>query len=396
MSSEAFDRRLADALHAYAKDAPTIRDAAGYASAIAREHPRRAGWSSALARPTTRRLVLLGVAVALILASLLVLAGIGAFRQAPSFPMPDELFGDYQATVDAARGRVPAGDYTLDLTDENLLHGPDGRPLDWAGRARAVVPGPTGGIQLAIAGTWQCGDAEYAIRVGGDTPGAAAGPSASGGNPTPDPAVGPLQSVLSGEPFRLAPVSESCDDRLQVLTSGPWDRPQIELKDGDAHDSLDFTEPFDFVLGESPAEVGIFLRTVRRGVLTIGNGWDYRGMFSDDVEVGADLCRPDAGTLADIPATPQAVEVWLRSSPDLRVGSAVPIQVDGRAGLAIPVNADDCLGSQQPLSNEVMLLGQRIYAIPTGDDLILFGVASYGMPDLDRVADELVRSIEFR
>jgi hypothetical protein len=399
LESDPFDRRLAKALRRYATDAPTIGDPAGFAGAIARQHPRRARWLDAVVSPAGRRLVWIVVVVALVVVSLVLLAGVGSSRPELPLAMPDAMFGGYRATVSAAGEQVPAGDYTLDVNDASLLRGPEGEPLAWAGVARAVVSTPAGGLDLEIRGSLLCGDARYAIRLEGDDPDPSPGPSASGGNPTPDPSALPLQRLGDGEAFRLVPVAESCGDRRSILTSGPWSHPTIEMTAGETYGSIDFTEPFTFVFPTSKAEVKSLEQPWGKGILRLGNSYDWRGYFVDDVELGADQCHPDRGTLADIPATPAEVEAWLRSSPGLRVGDAVQLAVDGRIALAIPVEFVDCEDFfTGPQRRGTFYFGShaRIYAIPTGDDLILFSATSWGMPDLDDVTDELIRSIRFQ
>ena len=392
---DVFDRRLADALRDYAGDAPTVQDPGAFATAIAREHPRRARWLDALAQPNARRVGWIAVAAALVIASLLLLAGTGAFRPEPRLPMPDELFGTHTATVQAAGERVPGGAYMLDLNDDSLLHGPDGEPLRWAGAARAVTTTATGGLELTVRAPWPCGDAQYAFRLSGDDPEASAGPSASGGNPTPDPALTPLRRLGDGEPFRLVTISDPCHDRFQILTSGPWSHPSVEVVAGERYDSMDFTEPFTFVMPSSKAAIPPIESTWGKGMLRLGNGFDWRGFFLDDVPVGVDVCQPGRGRLADIPDTTAEVEAWLRASSGLRVGDSVELPVDGRTALAIPIESIDCHEWEPPLTAREFYLGSRIYAIPTGDDLILFTAVSWGMPDLESVTDDLVRSIRF-
>ena len=393
---DVFDRRLADALRDFAADAPTVLDPGAFATAIARAHPRRARWLEVPAHPVARRLTWIAIAVALVLASLLLLAGTGAFRPEPSLPMPDELFGDHSATVQAAGERVPGGLYTLDLNDPSLLHGPDGEALGWAGAAQAVTTTPTGGLELTVRAPWPCGDAQYTFRLSGDDPDAAAGPSASGGNPTPDPGLTLLQRLDQGEPFRLLPASESCGDRSRILTSGPWDRPSVELAGGETYDATDFTEPFEFMLPESRPAVTLYMRTSRKGTLGIGSGAEGRIFFLDDLDVAADPCRPNLRTIGDIPATPAAVEAWLRASAGLRIGAAEPIEVDGRVGLVMPVEKLDCEGEEAPLAATILPIGSRMYAIPTGDDVIVVSAWSYGMEDFETFTDDLIRSIAFR
>jgi hypothetical protein len=390
-----FDRRLVAALQAYAVDAPTVDDPAGFARTIAIAHPRRAGLGAVLARLSGRgtALVLLGL---LILASLVAILSVGRRSPIePPLPMPDELFGMYRADVQVTGAPVRAGTYTLDLNSATLLRGPDDEPVVWAGVAQAIEPTPSGGLELRVTSTSACGDARYALDLQTAAPGASPAPSASGGDPTPEPGKTVLDRLGDGAPFVLLPRSEPCTDRQRILTSGPWTHPSIEVVAGERYDSLDFTEPFSFVMPPSQAALRPSERPWGKGMLSLGEGYDWRGFFIDDVPVAIDPCQPDRGRLADIPGTPSEVVEWLRASPELRVGAPVEILIDGRTALAIPIEALVCHDVEPPLSPRQFYLGSRVYAIPTDDDLILFTASSYGLPEFEDVMDELVRSISF-
>jgi hypothetical protein len=400
---DAFDRRLAEAFRAYASDAPTV-DPAAFARSIVLGHPRRGTWASAVRAITARRAIWVLLALLIMLAALAALGGVGAPRltlvPAPSGPdvapagaIPDELYGEWRAAVAAAGPQVTGGEYAMRLSDPTLLTDPGGAPLVWAGTTSAVV-GATGEPELQIHSGSACGDARYAIA--GPDPNAepSPGPSASGGNPTPIPGLTILERIGTGEPLRLVPITESCADRLAILTSGPWTHPTIELATGETHRSIDFTEPFSFALPDGN-ELPVYASFWGKGLFRLGNGWDWRGFFVDDLAVGADICHPARGRLADLPTTPKQVETWLRSSSGLRVGDPIELTVDGRTALSIPIESIDCPMWDPPSRPGTFYLGSRVYAIPTGDDLILFTATSWSVQDINPIADELVQSMRF-
>jgi hypothetical protein len=394
---DAFDRRLADAFRAYAADAPTV-DPAAFARSIAREHPRRRSWTAQLRRPAARRLVLVVLAVLLLLAALAAIASIGAPRLPirPAVAIPDELYGEWRATVGAAGSQLPAGEYTLNLSESTLVRAPAGNDLSWAGTASALVAADPDSEDLLISAPPPCGDARYAITSVGQDVETSPGPSASGGNPTPFPGLTLLERIAVGESFRLVPVSESCVERRHILASSPWIHPSLVLQSGETYQSMDFTEPFSFVMPGNANSVETSARFWGKGVFVLGNGFDWRGFFLDDMPLGADICHPERGRLADIPATPGAVEAWLRSSSGLRVGDPVELTVDGRTALSIPIDPIDCHEWDPPLIPGEFYLGTRVYAIPTDDDLILFTATSFGLDEIGPIADDLVRSMTFQ
>jgi len=393
---DAFDRRLADAFRAYAADAPTV-DPAAFARSIAREHPRRRSWRSQLGSPAARRLAWVVLALLLAVAALAAIGAIGAPRPpvTPAFAVPDELFGEWRATIEATGSRFPGGEYALDLGEKSMLRAPDGQELAWAGTASGVVAADPDSLNLLIKAPPPCGDARYAITaVGIDTEGSP-GPSASGGNPTAVPGMTVLEWIVAGESFRLLPVNESCVERRHILASSPWTHRSVVLDSGNTYRSGDFTEPFTFVMPGSGNLARVSGRFWGKGIMVLGNGFDWQGFFLDDLRLGTDICRPERGRLEDIPATPGAVAAWLRSSSGLRVGDPVEITVDGRTALQIPVEVVDCHEWEPPLTMGEFYLGTRVYAIPTGDDLILFTATSFSLEEIGPVADDLVTSMTF-
>lgn len=402
---DTFDRRLADSLRRYAADQPTLDDPLEFARTIALNHPRRSAWTAVFGRQGGRRVALILLAALLIVASLLALAGAGArwLPVAPRQPMPDELFGEYQTTVIAAAPGVPAGVYTLDVNGPSLLRSPSGEALGWAGVADAIIPTPSGGIDLALRAGGSCGDARYAVVVGEDGRDASPGPSASQAvmDPTPGPSQSALQSIGDGEPIRFVPIADECADRVSILTSGPWAHPEGKLVAGNRYRSMSFTEPFEFVMPVAdPSVPPAVARMSRKGVFRVGNGYSWTSFFVDDVPVAADVCDGGGGILADVPATPEEVGAWLRAAPRITVTDERDLVVDGRTAksFSININGDDVCGLwTPPLGPGEFYYGFRVYAIPTGDDTILYLPWSDGgsFPYIERAADELVRSMTF-
>lgn len=402
---DAFDRRLAESLRRYAADRPSLDDPLAFARAIALDHPRRSPWSAVIDRQGSRRLALIALGALLILATLLALAGTGALPLpvAPTQPMPHELFGEYQATVSAVAPRVPGGAYTLDVNGPSLLRSPSGEALGWAGVADTIILTPSGGIDLALGSGDSCGTGRYAIVVGDDGRDASPGPSASqaGVDPTPGPSRSALQSVGDGDPIRFVPIADECADRVSILTSGPWVHPEVELVAGNRYRSMSFTEPFEFVMPVAdPSVPPAVARFWGKGLFKVGNGYSWTSYFVDDVHVAEDVCDAGGGLLADVPATPEDVGAWLRGARRITVTEERDVEVDGRTAksFSIDINGDDLCGPwTAPLGPGEFYYGFRVYAIPTGDDTILYLPWSDGgsFPFIERAADELVRSMTF-
>ena len=389
-----FEHRLGDALRLYAADAPIQVDAVGFARAIARGKPRRSGWSAALilaGRPVLLRWVLLGIL--LILASLIALAAVGSFLYRndrlsldPNIVVPDELYGDWLAEIAAAGPSVAGGTYTVDLKEASLIRAPDGREIDWAGRAVELVPTRAGLWELLVRSPGaRCGDGRYSLY---------------GPGPAPDG----IEFVA--RPLEFHEIADKCVDRLSILTGAPaWTRPQsVPLTVGEVHGSNTFSEPFHFVVPFTDPTATMRLWGTAGG-LQIGYGCCWESWFLDDQPVNLDVCEPTKGRLPDVPATPEAVGEWLRSSLGLKVSDPIEVPVDGRTALRFDIesfdtqtsHANGCDGFALTLSPPSVFVGFRYYAIPTGDDTILYVVWSDpgSYPSVEAGAEALVRSITF-
>ena len=183
-------------------------------------------------------------------------------------------------------------------------------------------------------------------------------------------------------------------DPLLVLrnpTSGPSEPERVELVAGQRYDSMDFTEPFDFIMPFADPNMALAGEgSLTKGVLRLGNGDNWSSSFHDDVPVFADICDTGSAMLNDVPATPEDVGAWLRSSGDLIVSDPTELTVDGRIALAFMTTPlEGCESFDPPLGGTQFHLGNAVYAIPTGDDTILYVV--WGVP-----RDDLVSSITFK
>ena len=371
-----FESRLAQALRDYAAEAPTDVEPIDLAHSIASGHPRRPRLAIALGsarRPSVLVWLLLGAA--LILGSLLALAAAGALRtREDRLTVPiTELTGDWQSAVAAAGPAVPAGIYTLNVSAPALLSRVEG-PVDWAGRAARFDPLGPDAWELVVTSPGPCGDGRYVVRRNG------------------------VDGIRFTDPV------DACADRVAILVGAlVWQRPEarVPLESGATYGSWAFTEPFHFVM---PAIDAVMEPDDHHGVVHIQRGCCWVMTFLDDVGVNLDDCDSTL-TLPDIPATPEAVANWLRSSPGTVVSDPVEIQVDGRTALRFDVQRTtaSCHQPATPVQVPYQMLGDgvsstsRIFAIPTGDDTILLVAwADRGSrSEVERAADEIVRSMIF-
>jgi hypothetical protein len=401
--ADVFESRLAEALRAYAAEAPTAMDPAELAqTALARHGLARRSLPFA-GRLQLRPAMWVALAALLLLATAIAVASFGALRDRsrlvtePVGAIPDDLYGVWEATVAASGPRVPAGAYTIDLTGAGVLRGPDGNELEWAGRVAGFESTGAGEGRLVFRADGACGEGRYPVSAdagsipGGPTPAA----PESGATYTPPPT---LQRIATGWAFVVTHPVDACADRLAILTAGPWRQPSTTLVAGTTYGSFGFTEPFHFVLPVmDPTVPAPWARQWGKGGLVIGNGYSWLSTFHDDQPVSADVCDPGGPTLPDVPATPAAVGTWLRSSSGLIVSDPVELIVDGRTALRFDVNTDGCPTFISPLAPPQLALGWSLYAIPTSDDTIIWAISSDGgpLPYLRPGADELVRSITF-
>lgn len=408
---DTFERRLTDALQAYAADAPIDLDTPALAQSIAVRDPRRRPWSS-----TVRRLALVPagwvvLGVALLLAALLGLTAAGVLRRddavpppAPFLMLPSDVYGEWQASVpQGAAGDGPGGTYTLDLNAPSMVRGPAGEPVEWLGRTSAATRA-AGAIEIAVRSSGACGEGRYALNESfGAAPPENGGPSAAPPDESPTPGF--------WEAFRLTRLADPCSERVAILTAGPWRRtpllgPELgPFTAGQTYSSGVFTEPFTFVMpivdssGENAGLPDQF-RTAHRYVsdagLWFGGPW-WSMVIVDDAPVLANLCDRDGAVLPGVPSTPDAVLEWYRSS-GLRTGEPVEIAVDGRTALRF-----DLLESEAPCDGTRLPLGgyypysSRAYAIPTGDDtiLIVFGSDGVNWEAVKAAVEALVLSMDF-
>lgn len=384
---DVFDTRLGDALRQYAAEAPTQVDALAFAQSLIRDNRRRSGWR-AIAGLSRMRMPMRWVVVAslLALAAAIALAAAGAWLKKsdlhPEQVVPVELSGDWEAEI------AGSGTRWLDLNRSALVLRPDAVPLDAIGRAVAFTQVPsefgTAGI-VVISSSGACGVGRYAV-------------------------------ALVDEELRITESADSCPERRSLFRAAPrWRKAtQHPLAVGMTYGSFDFTEPFHFVmpgmdpnLMAGPEGVGNIRAFAHnessKGELRIGYGCCWMSWLLDDHALNADVCDPIKGMLADVPSTPELVDLWLRSSSDLVLSDAIEVPVDGRTALRIDVLSTGaepwyagCDGSIAPTQPSI-LGGFRYYAIPTGDDTILYVVWSDpgSLPGVSAGADELVRSITF-
>jgi hypothetical protein len=98
----------------------------------------------------------------------------------------------------------------------------------------------------------------------------------------------------------------------------------------------------------------------------------WNGELIDDVPVFRDACSRDLGALPDIPGSVDAVASWLHATQGLTFEPATELVIDGRRALRLQARAD-CLDGRGPAVSD-LAGGSEYYAIPTGDDVVLFVV----------------------
>lgn len=382
IEADVFEERLADALQAYAAEAPLEVDAPTLAMAIAARAPRRTGLSMLFGSPRRRQLVLLMVGALLILATLLTIAAVGAWLRRddrlvvdPDHPVPDELYGEWRP-IPVTGSTTPSSTYHLDFTGQALIVGTDGNDYAWVGRSVAFFTTSPRVWDMVVRSSGRCGEGRYVLREV-----AIRGPD------------------LPVETLRFTDAQDACTERIAILQGafawGRHDPDALVLIPGRTYDSAPFTEPFHFVMPTTDP-VGSMQRWGSEGRLQIGAGCCWSSWFIDDLPVSVDLCDSTKGRLDDVPATPEAVRDWLRSSSGLGVSEPIEVPVDGRIALRFDLPpTEGCHGGALTPPN--VMAGFRIYAIPTGDDTILVSAWSDpgSLPSVDKGIEELVRSMTF-
>jgi hypothetical protein len=175
-----------------------------------------------------------------------------------------------------------------------------------------------------------------------------------------------------------------------------------------------FSEPFTFTMPAFPSDPPTPVSGQGEDASASGNRqyqlaadslWG-RVTFHDDQSLPADMCRPSAASIADVPDTPDAVGRWLGSGAGLVVSDPVQVTVDGQTALRWdvtgPVGVCD-LSAVRPPPWFGAGERHRIYAVPTGSDTILVitwgpnwgGVAAEHADAVNAATDELVGSMDF-
>lgn len=260
-------------------------------------------------------------------------------------------------------------------------------------------------VALALAGTVWLGLFRPSSNVAA-TPSVAAlaspatsqsavGPSVAASSAPSDAASSPPAADLDlGSPFPV---------QLGVITGGV------------TYHSVGFSQPLAFTMakyaGNSPPSTpgGNFNAQTIGGGHILHVNWiapapGFGLMIVDDIRFPRDLCNPTADSLADIPATPEAVGQWLHASSGLAVTDRPALTVEGRQAKVWDITLPDaCTASADRPGGDPDLWFQageqhRIYAIPTGADTIL--VITWprkGAEAKDNAeTDPLVRSLRFR
>ena len=195
-------------------------------------------------------------------------------------------------------------------------------------------------------------------------------------------------------------------------TPSPWSDslPWGILIPGTTYFASDFGEPFRFTLPE-----GLGLSDLE------GDIWDTNSFrlrpkpfgqgaitFHDDARLSDDICHP-TGVLDDIPASVEAVGAWLEASRGLSVSDPVSLETaDGKEAKYWNIElGPNCFSGSDapggPVINFSALERHRVYAVPSGDDVIIiftWGAGYCGEGDqalgvLNPYTDGLVHSIEF-
>ena len=216
--------------------------------------------------------------------------------------------------------------------------------------------------------------------------------------------------LRSAREARFTGRADSCGPRAGVLLGRTWTMgvtvpPRRAFQDGERYRTDGFSEPFEFVataLNPSWGSAGSEWATAPDLYAIVGFSRAWLLLFLDDRPVFADACLGGGSTLPDIPTSASAVADWLAASPGLLSSNPTEVEVDGRVALRFDIATD----SPCELGAPMIAPGYRlfpaeatlvVYAIPTGDDVILAILASDSgnRSDMRANADRLIGSIAF-
>jgi hypothetical protein len=327
--------------------------------------------------------------------------------------IPDILRGQFVAQfVGAPTAANPYPFYFIDLEDAVLVHGPsfsgdpvenraeDGTAAQWAGRIVRFTPAGAGTATVVIQAPPPCAEGRYLVRY--DEAPRRAQPWTLSFTQPQDPCADRLEILVGGS---ASPIDLPSPDRPSPTvapSSSPgagrvWTHQPTRLVSGERYASWSFTEPFHFIgpREDFPASAWTWLAP---GHLAFSHPYWF-GDLLDDWTLPIDHCDPTAGSLPDIPSSPDALESWLRSN-GRSIDRSADLEVDGRTATRYDTSVAsepprDCAGPPpDAVDYSTVRFLSRWYLIPTGDDTILFNV--YGDTEAEyQVADEIVRSMTF-
>lgn len=232
-------------------------------------------------------------------------------------------------------------------------------------------------------------------------------PSPIGGLPTASPSVvSPPPSTGAPSPTTTALPSTSAPPSFTASTQDP----SGSLTVGTTYKVTEaaFSQPLTFtVVPGFPSTTPAFAadpwsdgRTFR--LYSFGH---FAVTIHDDVPMSKDLCKPAGALLTDIPASPDAVGAWLKSSTHTTVSKATDLVVDGRPAKRWDVlfGATCGYGSATPPPGPGPEVGMsanemhRFYAISTGTDTILVITwnVDVDLASVNAATDRLVGSMTF-
>ena len=189
---------------------------------------------------------------------------------------------------------------------------------------------------------------------------------------------------------------DSCPARMSILMNRTWQRLTIPLAPSAVYDSLGFSQPFHMTL---PADAASGLFNSQVGAMSqfephelhFSHPW-WNAELIDDVPVFRDVCDRERGVLTDIPGSVDAVGAWLRSAQGIVLAPPTELVVDGRRAVRWHVTAD-CLNGSGPVASD-LAGGYEFYAIPTGDDVVLFIVRA-DTDNESKVAERIALAMDF-
>jgi hypothetical protein len=385
LTLDAFERQLAAALAAYADDAGPMPDPFLRARDIARAHPRRRFLPAVpFAVGPAWIVVALALALAALVAGLLLGGSPRPVIRAHAI-IPGQLFGQWSELRD--------GGLLLDFNAASLLQSASGEAPDLG--YIVVFDSPSSSsleASVEIDGAPGCPPGRYRLLL-------RAFGSGEPGGPTPaavevSPGVSPYAGPVMIDSVRFSEPDDRCGSRVDALVGPSWQRWARTLTSGATVDSLAFTEPFELRISTQPVQfgsIGMLTQTKANNVLDVGHPY-WNGRFLDDGPVFRDLCDPTAGSLSELPSDLAGIREWIRPAELRGLRGPTSVTIDGRT--ALRWQNDGACGDQIPAIT-ADVYGDVIYAIPTGDDVIIWAFRFDTAAD-EALGDAVAQAIHFK